>query len=103
MRPGKRDRKYSIRIQGSELEALKECCLDLPESFGLDRRIEAYKGTRPIGFWPWDLDGLVDALAYELQRQSDPRIRRPRNLKALRSVYERLKKLHEQAYADSNT
>jgi hypothetical protein len=41
MRPGKYDRKHEFLIQGAELRELKE--LDLPESFGLDRRIERYQ------------------------------------------------------------
>jgi hypothetical protein len=47
MRPGKYDRKHYFLIQGAELRELKE--LDLPESFGLDRRIERYQGKRPLG------------------------------------------------------
>ena len=47
MRPGKYDRKHEFLIQGAELRELKE--LDLPESFGLDRRIERYQGKRPLG------------------------------------------------------
>ena len=43
-------------LTGDELAALKECCFVLPESFGLDRRIAAYQGTRAIGFYRWDLD-----------------------------------------------
>jgi hypothetical protein len=101
MKPGKHDRKYTIRIQGAELAAFKECCLDLPESFGLDRRIAAYQGTRPIGFWRWDLDYLVDTLEYELNRPPEKRLRRkPPDPAALRSVYERLKKLRAEAYGD---
>ena len=41
MRAGKYDRKHEFLIQGAELRELKE--LDLPESFGLDRRIERYQ------------------------------------------------------------
>jgi hypothetical protein len=41
MRPGKYDRQHEFLIQGAELRELKE--LDLPESFGLDRRIERYQ------------------------------------------------------------
>jgi hypothetical protein len=103
MKPGRHDRKYTIRIHGADLAAFKECCLDLPESFGLDRRIAAYQGTRPIGFWPWDLDCLVATLENELNRPPDKRFRRkPPDPAALRSVLERLKKLHAEA-VDGNS
>ena len=57
MRPGKYDRKHEFLIQFAELRELKE--LDLPESFGLDRRIERYQGKRPLGLYRWDLDGVL--------------------------------------------
>ena len=44
MRPGKYDRKHEFPIQGAEVRELKE--LDLPESFGLDRRIERSRDNR---------------------------------------------------------
>lgn len=53
MKPGKYDRKDQVRITGAELRELKR--LDMPESLGLDRRIERYQGTRPIGLYRWDL------------------------------------------------
>jgi hypothetical protein len=43
VRPGKYDRKHQLLIKAAELRKLKE--LDLPESFGLDRRIERYQGN----------------------------------------------------------
>ena len=61
MRPGKYDRKHEFLIQGAELRELKE--LDLPESFGLDRRIEHYQGKRTLGLYRGDLDGLLAALS----------------------------------------
>jgi len=107
MRPGSGDRRYSIVITGNELDVLKECCLDLPESYGLDGRIAAYHGIRPIGFYRWDLDCLVDTLSLEL----DPRTLEPRDgsrepkpdLAALQSLYERLNALREEAYAKTSS
>jgi hypothetical protein len=99
MKSGKNDKQYKILIQGEELEALKECCLDLPESFGLDRRIESYQGKRPIGFYRWDLDYLEDTLFLEVEP--------PKHLAltnapapALLRIYERIKELRKQAYAE---
>jgi hypothetical protein len=61
VRPGKNDHKHGVRIRGAELRELK--LIDLPESFGLDRRIERYEGKRPMGLYRWDLDGLLAARA----------------------------------------
>jgi len=104
MKPGKNDRKYSIRITGAELAALKECCLDLPESFGLDRRIDAYQGARAIGFYRWDLDCLVDVLTLELKTSTAGRYpsrqRRQPDREALQSIFERFTALRDQAYQE---
>jgi hypothetical protein len=61
VRPGKNDHKHWVRITGAELRELK--LIDLPESFGLDRRIERYEGKRPMSLYRWDLDGLLAALS----------------------------------------
>ncbi len=104
MKPGHCDRKHMIRITGDELVALKACCIVLPESFGLDRRIAAYEGKRAIGFWRWDLDCLVDVLDQELRPVAGTRLptrrRRQINRKALEVVYERLRTLREEAYRE---
>ena len=58
MKPGPGDVKLAILITGDELHELKRFTIDMVEAFGLDRRIEAYSGKRPIGFYRWDLDCL---------------------------------------------
>jgi len=58
MKPGRNDVKLAILITGDELHELKRFTIDMVEAFGLDRRIEAYSGKRPIGFYRWDLDCL---------------------------------------------
>jgi hypothetical protein len=58
MKPGPGDVKLNILITGDELHELKRFTVDMAEAFGLDRRIEAYSGKRPIGFYRWDLDCL---------------------------------------------
>ena len=102
MKPGSRDHKYSIKIAGAELAVLKECCFSLPESFGLDRRIEKYQGTRPIGFWRWDLDCLVDVLTLELQSPSKVwrRQRHTLDRDVLQSLHDKLTSLRDEAYKD---
>ncbi len=62
MKPGKKDRKHQVLISGGELRELKR--LDMPESLGLDRRIERYQGARPIGLYRWDLECLLATLSW---------------------------------------
>jgi len=49
------------------LKELKRHACDLPESFGLDRRIERYQGKRPLVLYRWDLDCLLDTLEMVLK------------------------------------
>ena len=55
MKTGPGDVRLMILIAGDELHELKRFTIDMVEAFGLDRRIEAYSGKRPIGFYRWDL------------------------------------------------
>jgi hypothetical protein len=90
MKPGKNDRKYQVLITGAELRELKS--LALPESFGLERRVQRYEGKRPIGLYRWDLECLLDTLSLELEdRFLHPRLRR-KDLPALRSLHDQLRR-----------
>ncbi len=96
MKPGKYDRKHQVLIAGAELRELK--LLDLPESFGLERRLQCYEGKRPIGLYRWDLEYLLDALSLEMRESPHhPRLRR-KDLDALRSLHDRLRKEYDSAY-----
>ena len=59
MKPGSRDIKVNILITGEELEELQKHTWSMVEAFGLDRRIEQYKGKRPIGLYQWDMECLI--------------------------------------------
>ena len=99
MKPGKHDRRHQVLIKDAELRVLKE--LSLPESFGLERRVERYQGKRPIGLYRWDLECLLDTLSLEMtDRPWHPRLRR-RDLTALESLYGRLRKEYDVAYGPS--
>ena len=67
MRPGPNDVKLTILITGDELHELKRFTIDMAEAFGLDRRIEAYSGKRPIGFCRSDLDCLLTVMDLALK------------------------------------
>jgi hypothetical protein len=62
VKPGSKDRQASILITGLELEELQRFDWMMAESFGLDRRIANYKGTRPIRLWRWDIECLVEVI-----------------------------------------
>jgi len=59
---GKSDQQHRILITGLALAELKRHASDMPESFGLDRKIERYQGKRPITLYRWDLECLLDTL-----------------------------------------
>ena len=60
MRLGSNDKAYKILITGPELEELKRHTWEMVDAFGLDLKIEQYKGSRPIGLYRWDMDCLTD-------------------------------------------
>jgi len=70
MKPGSRDRKLSLLITGDELTQLKRMTWMMAEAFGLDTRIEKYRGQRPIGLYQWDMDCLMAVVDNALK---DPR------------------------------
>jgi hypothetical protein len=88
MRPGPKDVKLTILITGDELHELKRFTIDMAEAFGLDRRIEAYSGKRPIGLYRWDLDCLLAVMDLALK---DLRAYPDKTL----SSYAALERLHE--------
>ena len=64
MKPGKKDIKTNLLIQGDELDAIQDICYVFTECFGLDTRIANYKGKRPLGLYQWDYECLIAGLDY---------------------------------------
>lgn len=95
MKLGSRDRKYHILITGEELKELKKYTWAMIEAFGLDHKVENYKGKRPIGFWPWDLDCLEAVLDSAL----DDYDKQGKEYKAMKKLYSRICALREEAYS----
>jgi len=62
MKPGKRDIPVKIKIQGRQLEELQRHTIQMCEAYGLDTKVYSYKGVRPISFYRWDLDCLIDVM-----------------------------------------
>ena len=94
MKPGKYDRQHHVRITGAELRELQR--LDMPESLGLDRRIERYQGTRPIGLYRWDLECLLATLSLVVDER-DPFVSRKGRV-TLTTLHDRLQAVYDAAY-----
>jgi hypothetical protein len=96
VKPGKYDRRHRILISGEELRELK--LLPLPESFGLEGRLQRYGGKRPIGLYRWDLECLLESLSLEMTDQPQhPRLRK-KDIAALKSLHDRLRKEYDTVY-----
>ena len=96
MKPGKNDRKHQVLISDEELRELKQ--LDMPESLGLNRRIERYQGTRPIGLYRWDLECLL-ATVSSAADGGDMCVS-PKGRARLRTLLDRLQAVYDAAYGD---
>ena len=91
MKPGSKDRKIKILIPGEELWELQRHTSSMAEAFGLDRRIENYQGKRPIGFYRWDLDCLIDVIDIVLGDARYYPDKSSKEYKALKNLQDRLK------------
>jgi hypothetical protein len=100
MKIGSRDKAYKIMITGIELEELKRHTGDMAESFGLDSRIDRYRGARPIGLYRWDLGCLTDVLEMVLRDKHEYPDKSSQGYKAAQALYERLTALRNKAYND---
>ncbi|MFQ5855981.1 MAG: hypothetical protein ACE5LU_10090 [Anaerolineae bacterium] len=99
MKPGKLDRRFQILITGAELEELQKHTYLMAESFGLDRRIDRYKGKRPVTLYRWDLECLLDVLDTVLVDPEEyPSYDSPEYL-TLKSLHERLRREYDEAYS----
>ena len=100
MKPGSKDRKYEILITGMELEELQKQTPQMIEAFGLDRRIEKYQGKRPIGFYRWDVDCLVEVVMCALNDPEEYPDKNTVEYQAMKNLYEKLRKLNEEAFSE---
>jgi hypothetical protein len=99
MKPGKRDHKHNILITGAELKELKRHTYMMAESFGLDNRIERYKGKRPIGLYRWDLECLLDVIEIALSDREEYPSHDHAEYLALKNLYQRLKEEYKTHYS----
>ena len=81
--------------------ALKRHTEDLPQSFGLDNRLQRYQGTRPIGFYRWDLEYLLDVLSMALENTDFYPSQQSKRYLALKAVHDRFKTEYDAAYRET--
>ena len=95
MKPGKYDRKHPFLIAGAELRELKRHTEDLPQSFGLDNRLQRYRSTRPIALYRWDLEYLLDVLSMALDDRNQYPSQQSKSYLELKTVHDRFKQEYD--------
>lgn len=98
MKPGRKDIKTDILISGEELTELKRHTWLMDEAFGLDSRIEKYKGTKPIGLYSWEFDCLIGAIDYALDDPKEYPNKDDSGYLSLLNLHKRLKEIYEKTY-----
>jgi len=68
------------------------------EAFGLDRKIEKYKGTRPISFYSWDLDCILDVLDMVMNDEKEYPDKNDEGYLRLLDLYVDLKRVYKETY-----
>jgi len=98
MKPGKNDIPIRIKISGIQLEELQRHTWHMCEAFGLDTRIDNYKGVRAISFYSWDLDCMLDVLDMVLNDKKEYPNKQNERYITLFSLYSNLKKAYQETY-----
>jgi hypothetical protein len=98
MKPGKNDIPIKRKISGRQLEELQKHTWQMCEAFGLDTKIEKYKGTRPISFYSWDLDCILDVLDMVLDDEKEYPDKNDEGYIKLYELYVDLKKAYKETY-----
>lgn len=91
IKPGSKDIKVNMLITGEELDELQKHSWSMVEAFGLDRRIEQYKGKKPIGFYRWDLDCLIDVISMALDDRKEYPDHQSSGYLALKNLLDKMK------------
>jgi len=98
MKPGKYDIPIKVKISGRQLTELQKHTWQMCEAFGLDCKIENYKGTRPISFYSWDLDCLIDVLSLVLDDEKEYPDKKDLGYIRLHELYVYLKNEHKETH-----
>ena len=98
MKTGKRDTKVSIMITGRELKELQKYIWLMAESYGLDRRIENYRGKRSVGLYRWDMECLLDVLSIVLEDPQEGPPKGSMEHNVTQDLYQRLERIYNSTY-----
>ncbi len=98
MKPLPGDYRHQLLISGAELRELKKHTHGMAEAFGLDRKIEKYRGTRPITLYRWDLECLTDVIDLALKDERDYPDKSTPEYEALQKLGERLREEYDAVY-----
>ncbi len=98
MKPRKNDEAISIKIEGQQLAELHKHTWQMGEAFGLDRKVEKYKGTREIKFYRWDVECLLDTISMVLDDEREYPKKEDDSYIELSKLFQRLKDLYEKTY-----
>ena len=95
MKPLPGDHRHRLLSTGDELRELKRHTGAMAEAFGLDRKINNYKGSRPITLYRWDLECLMDVIDLALKDEQDYPNRSSSGYLALKRLGDRLHHKYE--------
>jgi hypothetical protein len=98
MKPGKNDIPIKIKISGIQLDELQKHSWHMIEAFGLDTRVDNYKGIRPISFYSWDLDCNLGVLDMVLNDENEYPDQEDEGCIKLQELYINLKNEHKKTY-----
>jgi hypothetical protein len=84
-----------IKISGLQLEELQKQSFQMTEAFGLDRKIENYKGTRAITLYRWDIECITDILNLTLKDSTEYPDKNDIKYKELEKLNLKLKELYK--------
>lgn len=100
VKPGSRDKRLGLLITGDELSELKRQTYLMAEAYGLDRKIERYAGTRPLGLYRWDMDCLIAVIDSSLRDKSEYPDESSRQFKVLKQLGDRLRREYKAAFRE---
>jgi hypothetical protein len=98
MKPGKNDIPIKVKISGMQLRELQKHTWQMCEAYGLDSKIENYKGTRLISLYSWDLDCILDVLFLALDDEKEYPDKKDEGYTKLHELYVNLKKTYRETY-----
>ncbi len=98
MKPLPGDHRHRLLIYGDELRELQRHTGAMAEAFGLDRKIETCKGTRPLTLYRWDLECLTDVIDVALRGERDYPDRSGPGYLALKCLGDRLHQEYDAVY-----